>query len=150
MELSTMMLADGAHVAQGKLYVLGGQWDRLMVAAFPAQHPSMALALVIKIEYTEAPNTYPFTIELTLDGQPQDAKVAGSMAIGHAPGQAHGAPQYIPLAVPFNSVTFNGPGRYEWVVTVGPDELGRLPIAVEQGIMPGTPPVAAPKPLPDL
>ena len=54
MELSTAMVADAAHVADGKMYILGGQWDRLTVAKFPAQHPAMALALVLKVEYTEA------------------------------------------------------------------------------------------------
>jgi hypothetical protein len=139
MELTTAMLADGAHVAGGKLYILGGQWDRVTVATFPATHPSMALALVIKVEYNEAPQTYQFEVQLTLDGQPLDAKAAGSMAIGHAPEQVRGAPLFAPIAIPFYNVTFSTPGRYEWVITVGPDELGRVPIAVVQGLMPGSP-----------
>jgi len=137
------MLADGAHVAGGKLYILGGQWDRLMVAAFPAQHPSMTVVLVIKVEYTEAPRTYQLNIELTLDGQPVDAKATGSMAIGHAPGQTHGAPQFAPTAIPFNNVTFSAPGRYEWVVTADAEELGRIPLEVVQGRIPGILPAAA-------
>jgi hypothetical protein len=140
MELTTAMLADGAHVAGGKLYILGGQWDRLMAATFPTQHPSMALALVIKVEYNEAPQTYQLDVELTLDGQPiEGTKVVGSMAIGHAAGQVHGAPQFAPLAIPFNNVTFSAPGRYEWVIAVGTNELGRVPIEVVPGLMPGLP-----------
>ena|ERR1022692_4776042 len=146
MELTTAMLADGAHVAGGKLYILGGQWDRLMVAAFPAQHPSMALVLVIKIEYTEAPKTYQLNVELTLDGQPQDAKASGAMAIGHASVLAPGAAQYAPLAIPFNNVTFSAPGRYEWVVTADDTELGRVPVEVSPGIIPGLPQAAGPTP----
>ncbi len=146
MELSTAMLADGAHVAGGKLYILGGQWDRLMVAAFPAQHPSMALALVIKIEYTEAPKTYQLNVELTLDGQPQEAKASGAMSIGHAPVLTHGAPQYAPLAIPFNNVSFGAPGRYEWVITADKTEMGRIPVEVVQGDIPGMPAAAASTP----
>lgn len=133
MKLTTAMLADGAHVAGGKLYVLGGQWDRLTVAAFPAQHPSMAVVLVLQVEYTEAPKSYTLTIELTLDGKPEAAKAVGQFAIGHAPVQARGAPQYAPIAIPFNNVTFDGPGRYEWVIRVDDTELGRLPIEVASG-----------------
>jgi hypothetical protein len=146
MELTTAMVADGAHVAGGKLYILGGQWDHLMVAAFPAQHPSMALALVIKIEYTEAPKTYQLNVELTLDGQPQDAKASGSMSVGHAPALTHGAAQYAPLVLPFNNVTFSAPGRYEWVITADDTVLGRVPVQVAQGIIPGLPPAPGPTP----
>jgi hypothetical protein len=146
MELTTAMLADGAHVAGGKLYILGGQWDRLTAATFPTQHPSMALALVIKVEYDEAPQTYPLDIELTLDGRAvESTKVAGTIAIGHAPGQVHGAPQFAPMAIPFNNVTFSAAGRYEWVITVGNDELGRVPIEVAQGVIPGAPAGAKPE-----
>jgi len=141
------MLADGAHVAGGKLYILGGQWDRLTVAAFPAQHPSMAVVLVLQVEYTESPKSYTLTVELMLDGQPEAARAAVQMAIGHAPVQARGAPQYVPMAIPFNNVTFERPGRYEWVITVGGTELGRLPIEVTPGIVataqPGSKPESA-------
>ena len=91
MELTTAMLADAAQVAGGKLYVLGGQWDRLMVAGFPAVHPAMAVVLVIRVEYTEAPQTFQLHAGLTLDGQPQDAQASGQLATGHSPGQAAGA-----------------------------------------------------------
>jgi hypothetical protein len=137
MQLTTMMLADGAHVANGKLYVLGGQWDRLNVAAFPTHHPSMAVALVLQIEYTEAPKSYTLTVELTLDGQPESVKAVGKFAIGHAPIQARGAPQFAPIAIPFNNVPFGGPGRYEWVISVDDQELGRLPIEVAAGVVAG-------------
>lgn len=140
------MLADGAHVAGGKLYILGGQWDRIFAAAFPAQHPTMAVALVIKIEYTEALDPHRLLVELTLDGQPQGPRAGGDVVTGHPAGQARGAPLYVPLALTFNGLTFDAPGRYEWVVTVGEDELGRLPIEVVQGIIPGMLPTVAPQP----
>jgi hypothetical protein len=144
MELTTAMLADGAHVAGGKLYILGGQWDRLMVAAFPAPHPSMTVVTVIKVEYTEAPRTFEINVELTLDGQPKGAKASGQLATGHAPGLIHGAPSFVSLAIPFNNVTFAGPGRYEWVITADEAELGRIPLEVVQVAMPGLPSTAAP------
>jgi len=135
MKLTTAMLADGAHVAGGKLYILGGQWDRLTVAAFPGQHPSMSVVLVLQIEYTEAPKSYTLTVELMLDGKPEAARAVVQFAIGHAPVQARGAPQYAPIAIPFNNVTFGGPGRYEWVIGVDDTELGRLPIEVVSGVI---------------
>ena len=130
MELSTAMVADAAHVAGGKMYILGGQWDRLAIANFPAQHPAMAVALVLKVEYTEALAAHQLTVELMLDGESQDVKATGSLRMGHAPTQARGAPSFAPIALPFYGITFATPGRYEWVIRVGEDELGRIPIDV--------------------
>jgi hypothetical protein len=133
MELTTAMLADGAHQADGKLYVLGGQWDRLIMATFPAQHPTMALVLVIRVEYTEALRAVDLGIDLTLDGESRGISARVRFETGHAPGSAPGAPSFVQLAITFNNVMFAAPGRYEWVVKVGDDELGRIPLAVMQG-----------------
>lgn len=124
------MVADAAHVAGGKLYVLGGQWDRLMVARFPAQHPAMTVVLVLKVEYSEALTDHQLTVELMLDQESQDVKVVGNLRTGHAATLARGAPSFAPIVLPFYGITFAAPGRYEWVVTVGEDELGRIPIDV--------------------
>ncbi len=141
------MLADGAHQVGGKLYVLGGQWDRLVVANFPAQHPTMAVVVVIKVEYSEALDRHHLEIQLTLDGQLMDPKAAGEMVTGHAPGQARGAPSFVPVALTFNNLVFETPGRYEWVITVDKEELARVPIEVVQGAVAGMPmPPAMPMP----
>jgi len=143
------MLADGAHVAQGKLYILGGQWDRLVVASFPLTHPMMALALVIKVEYNEAPKNYDLSIDLTLDGQAIGVKAAGKLSIGHSAGLVRGAAQYAPIAIPFANVTFSAPGRYEWVIGMDTDELGRVPLEVTQSVdIPGLPPGMSVQPPP--
>src|SRR5262245_48959338 len=140
MELTTAMLADGAQqaVPGGKLYILGGQWDRLMVQTFPAQHPAMAVVLVLRVEYSEALDRHQLEVELTLDGEPQNIKATGQVVTGHAPGQIRGTPSFVPLALQFNNLVFEAPGRYEWVVRVDEQELGRLPIEVVQ-IHPGMP-----------
>jgi uncharacterized protein DUF6941 len=132
MQLTTAMLADGAQVAQGKLFILGGQWDRLMVASLPAQHASMAVALVIKVEYNEAPKDCVLFIELTLDGEPVGVKATGQLSIGHAAGLKHGAPQFAPVAVTFANVQFEKPGRYDWIISVDEHVLGTLPLEVVQ------------------
>lgn len=140
MQLTTAMVADAAHATGGKLYVLGGQWDRLNVGTFPVQHPSMAVVLVLKVEYTEALTPHILRVELMLDGQPQGVGAAGHLTTGHAPTQARGAPSFASMALPFNNIKFETPGRYEWVVTVDDEELGRLPIDVVQGTVTQMPP----------
>jgi hypothetical protein len=134
------MLADGAHVAPpGKLYILGGQWDRLAAVRFPVQHPSMAVVLVVKIDYSEAPKTCALSIELMLDGEPMGTRSVGSMSVGHAAGLARGAPQFAPAAVTFNNVPFEKPGRYEWVISADGEVLGQIPLEVVQAIQIGAP-----------
>ena len=76
----------------------------------------MAVVLVIKVEYTEALDPHRIKVELTLDGQSQGVSATGGMVTGHPPGQARGAPLFIPLALTFNSLTFETPSRYEWVI----------------------------------
>jgi hypothetical protein len=140
MELTTAMLADGARVADGKLYIFGGQWDRIQVARFPAAHPAMAVVLVLKVEYSEAPKTYAFEVELKLDGDPVGAKAAGQMSIGHAAGLKHGAPQFAPVALPFFNLQFERPGRYDWLISIDSEPIGHIPLEVSyvQGAIPSS------------
>lgn len=135
MELTTAMLADGAQQATpgGKINILGGQWDRLIVPNFPAQHPTMAVVLVLRVEYSEALDSHLLEVELTLDGEPKAARAAGQFVTGHAPGLGRGTPSFVPLTLTFNNLQFDAPGRYEWVIRVDGDECGRVPIEVVQG-----------------
>lgn len=128
------MLADGAQRAPGgKLYILGGQWDRLTVPTFPVQHPTMAVVLVFRVEYSEALDSHQMEVELTLDGEPKGPKAMGQFTTGHVPGHVRGTPSFVPAALTFNNLVFEAPGRYEWVVRVDGDERGRVPIEVVQG-----------------
>lgn len=104
-----------------------------MVAKFPAQHPSLAVVLVLKVEYNEAPQDLTFSIELLLDGQNAGVKVIGQMSVGHAAGLKHGAPQFAPIAITFPNLQFDRPGRYDWVVSVNDDVIGQIPLDVVQG-----------------
>jgi hypothetical protein len=140
MELTTAMLADGAQQApSGKLYVLGGQWDRLTVPNFPAQHPTLAIVLVLRVEYSEALDQHQLEVELTLDGAAKDSKATAQFVTGHAPGQVRGTPSFVPLALTFNNLVFEMPGRYEWVVRADGEVCGRVPIEVVQGTIGGIP-----------
>lgn len=141
------MLADAAQQADGKLYILGGQWDRLTVANFPTQHPTMAVVLVLRVEYSEALDHHQLEVQLTLDGEPKDPRAMVQFVTGHAPGQIRGTPSFVPLALTFNNVVFEGPGRYEWVIRTDGDVCGRVPIEVVQGAI-GTMPMPSGMPMP--
>ena len=45
----------------------------------------------------------------------------------------------MPLALTFNNLTFEGAGRYEWVIRVDNEPLGGVPLEVVQGTLGGFP-----------
>ena len=128
------MLADGARQGQdGKLYIFGGQWDRIFAPAVPTSHPTMAVVLVLQVEYTEALKEH--DLELTLrraDGEPVGPKGVARFNVGHPPGLEPGAPVSFPLTMEQQGIVFDSYGRFEWLIEVDGREMGRLPIAVAQ------------------
>jgi len=119
----TILLADAAQAAEGKLYVLGGGWS----ITGPDPSP-MALAIKIEVPWDQA-NT-PHTCRLELldsDGQPVEAEAPeGEQAIffeagfevGRPPGVKPGTPIDLPLAVNMPPVPLEPSGRYEWRLSI--------------------------------
>jgi hypothetical protein len=130
MRLQSAMLADAARVADSKLYVFGGQWDRIYTHSFPTAHAGLTVVLVFEVSYSEALTDHHLRVALMRDGEPAGAEARGVINVGHAPGSTLGAPAYVPLALPFEQVLFTEPGRYEWVVTINDEPLGAIPLEV--------------------
>jgi len=132
MKLQSAMLADAARVAENKLYVFGGQWDRIFAHAFPATHAGLTVVLVIEVSYAEALTDHQLRVALMRDGEPIGPEARGLINVGHAPGTSPGAPSYVPLTLPFEALRFDRPGRYEWVVTLNDEPVGSVPLEVAQ------------------
>lgn len=130
MKLQSAMLADAARVADNKLYVFGGQWDRVYTHSFPATHAGLTVVLVIEVSYSEALRDHHLRVTLMRDGEPVGAEARGLINVGHAPGTTPGAPSYVPIALPFEQLQFNHPGRYEWVITLNDEPMGTIPLEV--------------------
>ena len=130
MKLQSAMLADAARVADNKLYVFGGQWDRVYTPAFPATHPALAVVLVIEVSYAEALTDHHLRVSLMRDGESMGPEARGIINVGHAPGTTPGAPSYVPIALPFEHLTFHASGRYEWVVSLNDEPVGFIPLEV--------------------
>jgi hypothetical protein len=117
MEILSAMVADAASAFDGKLYVHGGGWDTLTVHQFPANHPTLALALVLAADASEAPGTGELRIQLVdEDGNDAGASATGVVAIGHGPMYKPGNRSLLPFAVPFAGIRFEKPGAYEFQV----------------------------------
>ena len=91
MKLQSAMLADAARVADNKLYVFGGQWDRVFTHAFPAAHAGLTVVLVIEVSYAEALTDHHLRVALMCDGKSAGAEARGLINVGHAPGTTPGS-----------------------------------------------------------
>jgi hypothetical protein len=115
----TILLADAAQAAEGKLYVLGGGWS----ITGPDPSP-MALAIKIEVPWDQANTPHSCRLELLdSDGQPVEAETPegeqpivfeASFEVGRPPGVKQGTPIDLPLAVNMPPVPLEPGGRYEW------------------------------------
>lgn len=119
----TMLLADAAQVAEGKLNVLGGGW----CVTGPMPCP-FALAGVIEVPWTETNRTHAFRFELIdLDGNPvvvntpdgeQPVAVEGQFEVGRPPGIRPGAYQPMPFAFNHGPIPLTPGSHFEWRLSV--------------------------------
>jgi hypothetical protein len=133
MEVTSSMLADAAAVAGGKLYVHGGGWDSISVESLPAVHPSMAVVWVFQVEYAEALQDIPFSVELVdEDNASLDVRLEAVINVGHPPGSRPGAPTFMPLQWTLPLLNLPRAGGYRFRICVGENELASVPFRVIQ------------------
>jgi hypothetical protein len=144
----TMMLADHAQVADGKLFISGGGWSSCGPGPIPC-----SVALIFHVPWQNTNEKVQFGLRLIdEDGHPviqpgpngpQAVEVTGQFEAGRPPGMTPGTEIGVPMT--FGSVLHLPPGRrYTWVLEVsGQSEDGwRLSFATRQA-------QSAPGPLPD-
>lgn len=119
MKLDWLILADAVQTVGGKLYLLGGGWDSVIVNALPAPLP-IAIAVGIDVKWTETNEQH--KIELHIEDQDgrQLMKIEGAFEVGRPPGTAPGQSQRFQLAIP-TPMTIEQLGTYV-VKVLFPDE----------------------------
>ena len=93
-----LILADAAEVTGGKLYLLGGGWDRLTVNSQPARR-NLAVALAFRVPWHETNKRHTFQLDLSDDDGVSIASVEGELEVGRPPGIPQGQPQITQLVV---------------------------------------------------
>jgi len=144
----TMLLADYAQVAEGKLNLIGGGWS----ITGPLPSP-FAIALVFEIPWDRTNEEHHWRLELVdADGQPvmvetpdegsQPLYIEGALEVGRPPGLKRGTPIPLPVALNLPPQPIPPGGRYEWRLSVDEesDEDWRLPFSTRPPE--GGPPVA--------
>ncbi len=120
------MAADAAEAFNGKLYIHGGGWDSLVVRQFPTAHPSMALALLLSADDSEAPGTGELRVQLVdEDGSDLGVGAAAGVGIGLSPLHRPGQRTLVPLALTFTGIQFFRQGAYEFRLSWNGEPLAR-------------------------
>ena len=132
MDIDFLILADAAQVADGKLYLLGGGWDRLAVNALPAAH-MLGVAVGVLVPWAEANSGRTLTLSIAdEDGGTVLPPVSVRVEVGRPAGLPAGAEQRVMLS--FNAqVALPRLGDYALLATLdgGPEKRYRF------SVMPG-------------
>ena len=126
-----LILADAAEVVGGKLYLMGGGWDRLTVHSQPAKK-NLAVALALRVPWHETNRQHAFQIDMTDEDGKQVVSVNGATEVGRPAGIPPGQPQLVQFVVNFDA-TFEKLGTY--VITARVNETQER--AVRFNIVPG-------------
>src|SRR5437867_5681011 len=129
MELDYLVLADAATAAEGKLYIHGAGWDRVLAREWPAA-PAMAAAVRLRIPWTDT--NQPHALELDIvneDGLSilpiPPGPFQGTINMGRPPIVQPGDDQFLPLAFHLNGVKFERAGVYVVLLRIDGRDVGR-------------------------
>lgn len=104
MQVEWLILADAAQVVGGKLYLLGGGWDQIIVnRAFPIDQ-RMALALGINVPWNETNQKHNLEVEIVSEDVATEEtkslmKMGGQFEIGRPAGIRQGQEQRFQMAM---------------------------------------------------
>ena len=134
---ATLLLADFAQVADGKLTVVGGGWS----VTGPEPTP-FAIAILVQVPWDQANVRHTLRLELldadgnavtmeTEDGDEEPILFFDDLVfeVGRPPGLKPGTPLDFPVAVNSGPLPLDPGGRYEWRLSIDgrSDEDWRLP-----------------------
>ena len=120
---ATLLLADHAVVADGKLYINGGGWS----VTGPTPTPS-AIAVKLDVPWDRANQKLQLRLRLIgQDGEPVTVpgpdgpaaiEINGDAEIGRPAGLVHGADIDFPLAFQIGPLPLEPGQRYQWVLDI--------------------------------
>ena len=137
MDVEWLILADAAQVVGGKLYLLGGGWDRIVVnSGFPYDQ-RVALALSIIVPWNETNRKNSFEVEIVSEDSTSEepdslVKAGGQFEVGRPPGIRQGQEQRVQLAIDMN-LRIARAGLKTVVARIETEEKRRLDFTVTPG-----------------
>ncbi len=122
------ILCDAVQAAGGKLHLVGGGWDNLFVAKFPARHHTLGIGLRIRIPWGSLDENVQVHVDL-IDEDGQSILPAGPLRhrirARRNPALEEGSDVGVVRAFTFNNLEFPKAGPYAFVLTMA-DSVHRL------------------------
>lgn len=112
-----LILADRVEAFNGKLYMMGGGWDRITVQnlELPVQ---LSIACGLLVPYNETDDDHRLTLAIrTVDGEPIAPPLEVGFRTGRAPTLMRGADTHIPFAIGAEFV-FPDAGEFSVVASI--------------------------------
>ncbi|MFV2063592.1 MAG: hypothetical protein ACC726_08775 [Chloroflexota bacterium] len=127
-DIDFMLLADRADVVGGKLYMLGGAWDKLQPPTFP--FPFMfGIAVGVRVPYAETEDAHQLRVVMErADNGERLVEIEAELQTGRPPG-TKGRDLLVPMAfnVPYQ---FDGPMELALVAHIDGVERRRTSVSV--------------------
>lgn len=117
MQLDFLILADRAEAINGKLYMVGGGFDRVAVAEVPGT-VVYDVALGFMVGYAETNEAHEFSLAMEdADGNIALGPISGRVEVGRPPGMIAGQEQRVIIVIrgPFPVAA---EGTFLWVPTL--------------------------------
>lgn len=135
-----MLLCDFAEALNGKLYITGGGWNRVI----KVQPISCSVAIMLSIPWNKANEKHRLRLSLQTedgavvpDAEGKDVAITGEFETGRPAGVKPGSDLKNPIAIRLNGLDLDF-GGYAFVLEIDGTEIARTPFTVEQPqMMPG-------------
>ena len=133
MQLAFAVLADFAEItSEGKIAMLGGDFDTIKSPAFPSIHPRLSLVVKLNVEPAEYDKEHQLLVEV-LD--PQGTSILPAITSVFTPRVGPGGPDR-PLkysfVLNFHLFMLSTSGKYLFRLFVDSKEIGAIPLYAEQ------------------
>ena len=115
-----VLLADRAEAINGKLYVMGGGWDRLWLTEFPKAFVA-SIAIGVIVPWSATHTDHRLCVLVVTADETEIANAQVTFAAGASPQMKRGESQRILVAFTM-SPTFPGPGTYKVKALIDDDE----------------------------
>ncbi len=132
MEVEWLILGDYAHMADGKLYLQGGGWERMMVNdGFPSKR-MVGIATSVLIPWAET--NQPINVEVEVQTEDGDtlARINAQLKVGRPPDHPPGMPIRATLAANLG-LEFKTAGAYVIIARLEEQEMRRTAFYVIPG-----------------
>lgn len=135
MKLGFAMLADAAQLSDGKVSIIGGDYDTIYAASYPARHP--VLTLVVRLDFEPSEAAHEHRVHLSMTG-PLGSHVITTEPRPFTPTLPAGAARrtrdvlkaYIVVTV--NGLIFEQQGKYTIKTVVDGTTVSELPLYLEK------------------